>query len=165
MKKERVARGVVKPWREKHKVGFAQEREVILTKVQRRRDDLVRFEKGEIFPELAEVYGELRQTYADAHFSNASWSDRREILRNVANLIDGDDRKSFLMLYFYNIETTKYTNERIIREFGGSFGWTHYEWMMHWYQGARGMCAQSGEWKFENTRLQRWIEKKRFIFE
>ena len=157
--------GKVSAWHEKHELSFEKERKIVVAKVQRRKNDLVRFERGEIFPELQEVYGELRQAYADAHFSNSGWSERREILRNVANLVDGDDRKSFMMLYFYNLETTKYTNQRMIREFGGSFGWTHYEWMMHWYHGALAMKENSGKWMFDNTSLQRWKNKGRFIFE
>lgn len=157
--------GKVSAWHEKHDLSFDQERKIIVAKVQRRKDDLVRFERGEVFSEFQDAYGELRQEYADAHFLNAGWADRREILRNVANLIGGDDRKSFMMLYFYNIETTKFNNPKVIREFGGSFGWTHYEWMMHWHQGAVAMMGVSGNWVFDNTSLQRWRDKGRFIFE
>lgn len=157
--------GKVSTWHEKHELSFDEEKKIVVAKVQRRQDDLIQFERVKIFPELQEPFGLLREQYADTVFVKIPWPDRLKMLREVADLIDGDDRKSFMMLYFYNIETAKYNNVNVIKAFGGSFGWSHYEWMMHWYQKAFGMMDKSGKWTFENTRLQSWIDKGRFVFE
>ena len=149
----KVEKGVVKPWREKHKNTFEEEKEIVWEKVVRREGDLVKFANKEIYPECWERYIELKREYLLSNGNGEKWGKRKTILNKVTELIEGDDRKAFMMLDFYRMECSNFSAEKMIRKYGGSFGWTRYEWLMHWYK-------QFGMQEF--SQLQRWVEKKRF---
>lgn len=143
----------MKPWRDRHEISFVEERKIVWEKVGRREDDLDMFAMGEMFIEYWGKYRALMREYLDKRANRAKWVERRKVLDKVAEMIEGDDRKAFMMLDFYRMECSNFCAEKMIRKYGGSFGWTRYEWMVHWYNHL-GMQ--------KNSQLQRWIEKGRF---
>lgn len=149
----KVEKGKVKPWREKHNTTFEEERAVVWLKAEIRENELVRFANKEIYPECWTRYVELKREYLKVSSSGGKWGERRKVLDKVAGVIGGDEQKSFMMLDFYRMECSNFCAEKMIRKYGGSFGWTRYEWLMHWHR-------QFGV--YENSQLQRWVEKGRF---
>ena len=147
-----VEKGKVKSWREPHKTTFEEEREIIWEKTKRRERDLLRFAAKEIYPECWNEYIEIKKEYLKTSANNGKWRERKKVLEKMADLIEGDDRKSFMMLDFYRMECSSFSAEKMIRQYGGEFGWTRYEWIVHWYM-QFGMQ--------ENCQLQRWIRKGR----
>lgn len=151
----KVEKGKVKPWREKHNNTFEEEKEIIWVKTTRREKDLLRFANREIFLECWDKYLETKRKYLEVSANGGKWGERKIILDEIAELIDGDDRKAFMMLDFYRMECSTFNAEKMIRKYGGSFGWSHYEWMTHWYKQLEGQ---------EYGSLARWTRKKRFGF-
>jgi len=149
----KAEKGRVKPWREKHKISFEEEREIIWEKTTRRENDLVRFVSKGIYPEFWDKYIEIKMEYLKVASGGGKWGERKGVLDKLADLIGGDDQKAFMMLDFYRMECSNFCAEKMIRKYGGSFGWTRYEWLMHWHK-------QFGV--YEDSQLQRWVEKGRF---
>lgn len=153
VEKEKKIKGVVKSWREKHKSTFEEEKEIVWQKVDKREEEMRLFSLGEIFIENWPRYRLLMKEYLEKKGSAMKWGERRRTLDKVAKMIGEDESKSFMMLDFYRMECSNSCAEKMIRKYGGSFGWTRYEWLMHWHR-------QFGV--YENSQLQRWVEKGRF---